>query len=92
MRGKVLLLEALGGTAPQMTAYLNQLQQMGVFRQISGILLGTFTRMQEEGGSPDITALVGRYAGTELPVAKTEEIGHGSDARAIVIGRSICLE
>ena len=38
---KILLLESLGGTAPQMLTYFSQLQQLGAFKQVRGILLGT---------------------------------------------------
>lgn len=89
MNGKILLLESLGGLVPQMTAYLNQLKQIGVFEQINGILLGTFTKMEEEEAIPTMIELVKRYAGTELPIAKTAEIGHGTNAKGIVIGQQM---
>ncbi|NBK92584.1 LD-carboxypeptidase [bacterium 1XD21-13] len=89
MNGKVLLLESLGGLVPQMTAFLNQLKQIGVFEQINGILLGTFTKMEEENAAPSMLELVKRYAGTELPIARTGEIGHGTNAKAIVIGQEM---
>lgn len=89
MKGKILLLESLGGLVPQMTAYLNQLKQIGVFEQINGILLGTFTKMEEEEAIPTMIELVKRYAGTELPIAKTAEIGHGTNAKGIVIGQEM---
>ena len=89
MKGKILLLESLGGLVPQMTSYLNQLKQIGVFEQINGILLGTFTKMEEEEAIPTMIELVKRYAGTELPIAKTAEIGHGTNAKGIVIGQEM---
>lgn len=89
MNRKILLLESYGGTVPQMVTYLNQLRQMGVFEKISGILLGTFTKMEQEGCTPTIIELVKRYAGTEIPIAYTTEIGHGTNSKGIVIGKSI---
>lgn len=91
MRRKVLLLESRGGEVPQMVAYLIQLKQMGVFEQVSGILLGTFTQMEKAKCSPEITELVKRYAGGEIPIAKTYEIGHGMDSKGIVIGEEIYI-
>lgn len=91
MCGKVLLLEAFGGTVAQMVTYLNQLQQIGVFEQISGLLLGTFTRMEEMGCEPAMEMLAKQYAGEKLPIVKTGEIGHGTDAKGIVIGEEIFL-
>lgn len=91
MTGKVLLLEAYHGEVPQMVTYLNQLKQIGVFEQIRGILLGTFTQMEEEKRQPDVLKLVQQCAGMEIPVAKTEYIGHGADSKAVIIGREISL-
>lgn len=89
--GKILLLESNSGRVPQMVTLLNQLKQMHVFDQISGILLGTFTQMEREKCDPNIVELVKRYAGSRLPIAKTEEIGHGTDSKGIVIGQKIDL-
>ena len=88
---KILLLEAYGGEVPQMVTYLNQLAQLGVFRQISGILLGTFTKMEEKMCRPQISELVKKYAGEEIPIACTTQIGHGADARAVMIGKELTL-
>lgn len=89
MRGKILLLEGFHGRIPQMVTYLNQLLQMGVFGQVRGILLGTFTEMEKEGCVPTMIELVKQYAGAKLPIAKTNEIGHGSNSKGIVIGEEI---
>lgn len=91
MNGKILLLEARSGGVPQMVTYLNQLKQMGVFDKIAGILLGTFTEMEKDESVPPIIELVKRYVGTDIPIAKTAEIGHGTDSKGIVIGRDIYL-
>lgn len=92
MRGKLLLLESYGGTVAQMVTYLNQFMQIGVFGQIQGIILGTFTKMEKEGCIPEIVDLVKQYAGGGLPIVKTDEIGHGVDSKGIIIGKELCLE
>lgn len=86
MQDKILLLEAWSGTVPKMVTYLSQLQQLGVFRQIKALLLGTFTEMEDRGCSPTIEELACRYAGAELPILKTRQIGHGKDALAVRVG------
>lgn len=88
---KILLLESYGGTVPQMVTYLSQLKLMGVFDKVSGILLGTFTKMEAEACEPNIVELVKRYAGVHIPIAKTQEIGHGVDSKGIWIGKEIEL-
>lgn len=91
MNGKILFMEARSGSQAQMIAYLNQLQQMGVFRQIQGILLGTFLQMEKEAQNSDgylsMPQLVQRYAGADLPILMTSQVGHRSDSRALWIGK-----
>ena len=92
MDGKILLLEAMGGGPAQMATYLNQLSQIGVYKKVKGILLGTFSQMENNEESPTITDLVMKYIPDDLPVAKTQEIGHGADSKAIMIGEEIILK
>ncbi len=87
MSGKILLLEARSGKVPQMITFLSQLQQLGVFEKINGILLGTFTEMEKEDCSPTMEDLVKEFAGDQIPLAKTYEIGHARDSKAIMIGQ-----
>ena len=87
LNGAVLLLEAYSGGVMKMTTYLHQLKQMGVFEQVNGILLGTFSEMEEKQLKPTIEELVQTVIPPTLPIAVTHYIGHGTDARAIVIGR-----
>lgn len=88
---KILLLEARSGTESLMRTYLSQLKQLSVFERISGILLGTFTAMDREKVKPDIEELVKEFAGEDIPIARTKEIGHGADAKAVWIGREITM-
>ena len=91
-KDKVLLLESLGGEVPQMITYLNQLKQIGVFSKIKGLILGTFTTMEENNHKPNIVELVKQYVSEDLPIVKTFEIGHGYNSKAIVIGKNICIK
>ena len=83
---KILLLESLGGTVPQMLTYFSQLQQLGVFERVRGILLGTFTQMEQERCEPNVWELLRRFVSPELPVARTAYIGHGTDSKAVLVG------
>ncbi len=89
VRDKVLLLESLGGEVPKTITSLAQLKQLGVFDQVSGILLGTFTQMEAKKCQPDIITLVQEFVGENVPIARTSEIGHGKDSKAIRIGERI---
>lgn len=86
---KILLLEARSGKVPQMITYLSQLKSCGVFQKIKGVLLGTFCEMEEEQCKPDMVTLIQKFVGKDLPVARTNEIGHYHDSKAIWIGKDI---
>ena len=92
LNDKILLLESLNGTTPQIETYLRQLQQLGAFNKTAGILLGTFTEMAAEKCVPNVETLVKNIAGKDLPIAITKDIGHGADSKAIIIGQELCLE
>lgn len=88
---KILLLESFGGTVAKMETYLCQLQQMGVFDKVTGIILGTFTEMETEKCIPTIETVVKKIVGEDLPIAVTRDIGHGTDSKGIMIGQEIYL-
>ncbi|MBX9137954.1 MULTISPECIES: S66 peptidase family protein [unclassified Clostridium] len=90
---KVLFLESMGGEAGLMSSFLNQLKQMGAFDKIKGLILGTFSKMQENNISPTIEELAVKIINNpNLPIAKTEEIGHGVNSKCIIIGKNIILK
>ena len=91
LENKILLLEALGGKVPQMATYLAQLRQIGAFDKVKGIILGTFTAMEQNHCVPDMVTLVKEYAHPETPIAITRDIGHGDNAKAIFIGKEIVI-
>ena len=87
MKGKILALEGYSGKPKLLRSMLIQLRNMGVFQQINGILLGTFTEMESEGYQPGIEQIVLETIGNEtIPVAKTHWFGHGVDSKCIQIG------
>lgn len=92
LNGKILLLESYSGTVAKMETYLCQLQQLGAFEKVAGILLGTFTEMESEKCNPGIVELVKKIAGRDLPIAVTRKIGHGTDSKGIIIGRKLTLK
>jgi muramoyltetrapeptide carboxypeptidase LdcA involved in peptidoglycan recycling len=85
---KILFLESMRGNVGLMTTYLNQYKQMGTFQKIKGILLGTFTKMEKEKLQPTMEELVVNIVGDEkLPIVKTEEVGHGTNSKCLIIGK-----
>ncbi len=90
---KILFLESYSGGAARMMSYLNQIKQLGVFDKISGLLLGTFTRMEEKQEHPDIVELVTRVAdGWNFPIAKTEDVGHRNTSKCLIIGKAYAIK
>ena len=90
--GSILLLESLGGGPKQMITAVQQYKQMGVFDQVSGILLGTFSKMEDDQAVPDMKEIVLRLVPENIPVAETRFVGHRNDARAVILGREMEIE
>lgn len=89
LTGKVLLLEARSGLEMQVETYMSQLSQMGAFEKVSGVLLGTFTKLEAIKGMPRQEEILKKYVREDLPVAVTRNIGHGTDSKAIWIGKEL---
>lgn len=71
---KILLLEAYGGDSAVITTLLAQLKHMGVFTKIRGVLLGTFTKMEENQEQPTVLEiLINLVRDSNLPIAKTKD-------------------
>ncbi len=90
MQGKILFLESLGGEPYLLISQLHQLKQIGVFKKIDGLILGTFTNIEKnysrktvESIFLDVTAEYG------FPVVSTSEIGHNPNAKALIIGQTL---
>jgi len=92
MNGKILLLESLGGGSGQVATMFAQLEQIGVFDQVAGVLLGTFTNYEKSDLEMTVYDLLKMHVDEDLPVAVTGEIGHGHDSKAIVIGKKAAFE
>lgn len=92
LEDRILLLESLNGDVAKCETYLNQLQQIGAFDKVGGVILGTFTEMEKEQCNPSIETLIKRIVRKDLPIVVTRDIGHGTDSKAIVIGQELSLK
>lgn len=93
LQDKLLLLEARSGDVTLVLTYLNQLEQMGAFEKVAGVLLGTFSQLEKQSGKDKIKELILPFCRhREIPIAKTKSIGHGEDAKGIWIGKKIKIK
>ena len=93
LTGKILVLESLEGTEGLITSFLWQYRQMGVFRKLGGLIIGSYTDLDKEQGPDFIMKLVMEAVDNpELPIAKTDRIGHNADSYALHIGDRIELK
>ena len=91
--GKILFLEAYSGSANLIISMMTQLKLMGVFDKLNGLIIGTFTQMEREHIVPDIKSIVKNVIDDDrLPIAITKQIGHGSDSKALILGKKLILE
>ena len=79
-------MEGMGGYEPQIRTYFAQLKLMGVFDQVKGIVLGTFTKLIKRNGNMFAAIEIAKEYTPDLPLAVTDEVGHGPDMRALWIG------
>ncbi len=89
LQGKILFLECLHGKEPQLRSMFSQLKVMGAFEQVNGILLGTFSEMEEAGQGEMPEKWLMELTKDSLPIARTTEVGHGADSKALWIGKKI---
>lgn len=89
--GKVLFLESYSGRTARISTYFYQLQQLGVFSEISGLILGSFTELFEKDGKTSLLEIVEEIVPDGIPVACTDDIGHGANSKALRIGESLSL-
>ena len=72
--------------------YLAHLKQIGVFDKISGLLIGIFTKIGKEIFVEELFELVQEYIASSLAVAKTQEVGHAKNSKALKIGEKIYIK
>ena len=75
-----------------MVTHLSQLKQIGVFDKISGLLIGTFTKIEKEMSIEELFELVQEYIPSSLAVAKTQEVGHAKKSKILGIGGMIDIK
>lgn len=91
-KGKILLLESLSGGVNMMITLLTQFKQQGILKDIKGIILGNFTEMQKNNLSPNISEVVKDIVNNkEIPIVKTNMIGHNKDSKCVRIGGIVKL-
>ena len=92
VENKVLFIEGLGTSIEGLVTHLAQLKQIGVFDKISGLLIGTFTKIEKETSLEELFELVQEYIPSSLAVAKTQEVGHIRNSKALKIGEKIHIK
>ena len=92
VKNKVLFIEGLGTSIEGLVTHLAQLKQIGVFDKISGLLIGTFTKIEKEISEEELFELIQEYIPSSLAVAKTHEVGHAKNSKALKIGEKIYIK
>ena len=90
---KILFLESLGGDLNKIATFIEQYHQIGAFDKINGILLGEFTELEKNYDLEFICKfLLSKINIKNIPIVKTEELGHSKMSRAITIGDYLLLK
>ncbi len=80
MKGKILLLEAIGQKPFEIDAQLSQLKNAGILHTCAGILLGAFTKCTDEGRpSLSLAEIFQDIFPKNLPILTNVHADHGWD-------------
>lgn len=88
LAGAVLALESLGATRENLRAGLHQLRQIGAFEAVAGVVLGSFTRLEEAFGPALVERVVAEVVPERVPLARAR-FGHGPDSLALDLGSPV---
>lgn len=83
-KDKILFLESYSGNINRIKTYFAQLEMMGVFEQINGLILGQFTELDQANEDYILEELVKEY---DFGIIRTHQIGHSKNSKALWIGR-----
>lgn len=87
LENKVLVLESAGGRYEGMCSGLAQLEQLGAFEKINGMLIGQFTQLTLDGKTAAFLAVCRNYAARYgFPLWETNLIGHDDRSKPMRIG------
>jgi muramoyltetrapeptide carboxypeptidase len=93
LQGSVLLLEDVGERPYRLDRMWTHLQLAGVFQQVRGIALGTFTGCEEKDADYTSTDVLRELAAaTGLPCAAGFPIGHGDLNEPLPLGLRVRLD
>lgn len=87
--GKIIFLEDIDETPYRIDRMLNQLRLAGKFEACAGILVGSWTRCEPQGGKPSLS--IDQIFGDLVipcgkPILSGLEAGHGSPALTLALG------
>jgi muramoyltetrapeptide carboxypeptidase len=92
--GSVLFLEALNVTPPACDHMFNQLEQMGIFEQVRGVIVGYIDGLQND---PDASiqmedVLLNVTAEYDFPILKVNDFGHNCPNTALPVGTRVRVD
>ncbi|KRL02177.1 S66 peptidase family protein [Liquorilactobacillus capillatus] len=92
LKDKILFLESHSGDRRLLFSQFHHLAQLPDFTSLNGIILGTFTAYEQARSAMSIAdLLLNSLPQFDLPLAKTQQIGHAATSRALKLGSTITL-
>jgi len=93
-KNKILFIEDIGEQIYKVDRMLHAFKLAGIFNQISGLILGGFTEMEDTDvpfGKTIEELISEQVVNLGIPVAFNVPIGHIPDNQAVVVGRTVTL-
>ena len=91
--GAILFLEAVDVTSETCDCMVRQLEQMGVFETLNGVVVGHVDGLQQDSGSRQLEeVLQAASAGRSFPILKVDDFGHNCPNAVLPIGARVRVD
>ena len=88
--GAILFIEDVGEEMSRIDRNLRHLRNAGIFKQLTGLIVGSFTDIQDKGKTPYGFSLkeciLNATDGIDIPVLLNAPLGHGKDLYTLPVG------
>ena len=91
--GAILFLEAVDVTSETCDCMVRQLEQMGMFETLNGVVVGHVDGLQQDSGSRQLEeVLQAASAGRSFPILKVDDFGHNCPNAVLPIGARVRVD
>ncbi|PXW90970.1 muramoyltetrapeptide carboxypeptidase LdcA involved in peptidoglycan recycling [Streptohalobacillus salinus] len=89
LHNKVLLLESNSGDENRIATFFEQLNQLGAYQEINGLILGRFSELDQVNPKA-VEQLIAPYLQEiNTPLSRTFDVGHHAESKIVALGEAV---